>query len=723
MSRGQQSGFFRRVCKSALPYSGRTDLAPSARKRGQCPLRLNVESLEERTLLAVRAVGPVDPVTGFPKFYQDSNGLALEQCLVAPVENPADPCGLGPIRGVFNLPNPAAPVSVPDNFPVEVAYTFDTALMTTNGGGKALFVMAYTGFFPSGAAFLDGDQTTFARIRFRVDNMVPGETYTITHPYGVDVFTNVAGGRRGINFTEDIGLVPIRFAIPGVFDPFALPLESRADPFLKWDPAVAPAAPAGFIGDGVLPHKVVGSPFGTNFFRIAGPNIGGAGVNSIQTDLFTVIGKIAFGNVSGMQYEDLNGNGAKDAGEPGLTGGTINLTGTDALGNLVNRTTTTSADNPATPVNEAGTYVFSGMDPGTYTVSEILPTAPPVWVQSAPAGGTHTVTLTTGVDAANLDFGNYRLGAIQGLKFEDLNRNGAKAANEPGLAGWTIMVTGTDGSGNPVNPPAATTAADGTYSFADLPPGSYTISEVQQTDWSQTAPTGGTHSVTLTSGQTATGKNFGNIFGNAAVLQADPFNSGKSVLRVLGTRGNDSISVSQAASGVSVTINGRKYGPFDPNVVSRIIARGLDGNDSISLSSRVTLPAWLDGGIGNDNLTGGGGRDIMVGGLGKDQLKSSNNDDIYIAGRYMGGSTMDALDSALAGIMSDWSSNLSYGDRVSRLATGSGSGQILNNTTVLADAEIDTLTDGSGSDWFFRETRDKLLSLNRNAGQRIDVEG
>ena len=37
---------------------------------------------------------------------------------------------------------------------------------------------------------------------------------------------------------------------------------------------------------------MIGSPFNTNFFRIAGPNVGGAGINTIQTTLFSVQGKI-----------------------------------------------------------------------------------------------------------------------------------------------------------------------------------------------------------------------------------------------------------------------------------------------------------------------------------------------------------------------------------------------------------------------------------------------
>src|SRR5262249_27622306 len=60
----------------------------------------------------------------------------------------------------------------------------------------------------------------------------------------------------------------------------------------RWNPAVAPAAPAGFIGDPAIDHVIIGSPFGNNFFQISGPNVGGAGVNQVRTDVFSLTGKI-----------------------------------------------------------------------------------------------------------------------------------------------------------------------------------------------------------------------------------------------------------------------------------------------------------------------------------------------------------------------------------------------------------------------------------------------
>ena len=77
--------------------------------------------------------------------------------------------------------------------------------------------------------------------------------------------------------------------------------------------------------------------------------------------------------------------------------------------------------------------------------------------------------------------------------------------SEPRLNNWTIDLTGTDYLGDPVSLTATTTlnpnnGLQGEYSFTGLLPGTYTITEVQQSGWTQTA--GGT-TITLTSGQVA----------------------------------------------------------------------------------------------------------------------------------------------------------------------------------------------------------------------------
>ncbi len=133
--------------------------------------------------------------------------------------------------------------------------------------------------------------------------MIDGAEYRITHPFGVDTHTAEAGAARGINVTEDIG------DLAGG-STFEAALGSRPSPFLRWDPAIAPAAPAGYVGDPTVDHQVTGSPYGTNIFRIEGPagsftgspnlcadvRLGDsptAADDCIETNLFSLMGKYA----------------------------------------------------------------------------------------------------------------------------------------------------------------------------------------------------------------------------------------------------------------------------------------------------------------------------------------------------------------------------------------------------------------------------------------------
>jgi hypothetical protein len=216
------------------------------------------------------AVGPTNSANGYPLWYQDFNGLRLELCLTQ-----TGFC-------ITTEPNPNLPISFPDNFGEENFYFLAESAIDLPGGGLAFYRSALESSFINGAV-INGDQIVFTRIRFRVD-LPHGGTYTITHPYGVETFTVAAGGRRAINFTSDIGLAP------GLF---TLALSGGVGPFLHSATGnVTDGAGHVFLANPILLVQVTGSPFGTNFFQIDGPDIGGPGVNSIRTDLFTLVGQI-----------------------------------------------------------------------------------------------------------------------------------------------------------------------------------------------------------------------------------------------------------------------------------------------------------------------------------------------------------------------------------------------------------------------------------------------
>jgi hypothetical protein len=250
-----------------------------------------------------------------------------------------------------------------------------------------------------------------------------------------------------------------------------------------------------------------------------------AGVDHLGNDF----GNYQNGTKSGTKFDDLNGNGVRNTGEPGIGGVEIHLSGTDGQGNAAHLHTTTAAD---------GTYSISA-PPGSYTACETVPAG---YTQSFPtsitAGSTAcvaphsgrgwTVTLASGGTDSGNDFGNFRNGTKSGMKFDDLNGNGVRNTGEPGIGGVEIHLFGTDGQGNAVHL-HTTTAANGTYSIS-APPGSYTACETVPAGYTQSFPKSGTagstacaapHSgrgwmVTLTSGGTDSGNNFGN-FRNATI--------------------------------------------------------------------------------------------------------------------------------------------------------------------------------------------------------------
>jgi choice-of-anchor A domain-containing protein/RHS repeat-associated protein len=81
---------------------------------------------------------------------------------------------------------------------------------------------------------------------------------------------------------------------------------------------------------------------------------------------------------------------------------------------------------------------------------------------------------------------------------------------EPGLPGWTIYLD-MAGTGHFVpGDPSAVTDALGNYSFSNIAPGTYTVREVPQTGWMQTAPAAQSWTVTVTSGGLVSGVDFGN---------------------------------------------------------------------------------------------------------------------------------------------------------------------------------------------------------------------
>jgi uncharacterized repeat protein (TIGR01451 family) len=294
------------------------------------------------------------------------------------------------------------------------------------------------------------------------------------------------------------------------------------------------------------------------------------------------------GSLSGSVYVDYSpaipantNNGVRDAGEAGIAGVTVTLTGTDANGASINRTAVTDAN---------GDYAFADLlaaGPAGYTVSEgAIPASAGRFLDGKDRAGTaggstavndviSSIALGAGVQASGYLFGELIGASISGKVFLDRNNNGVQdAPEEIGLANVPIVITGTDdrGAAFTLN---LTTGADGAYSAPDLRPGTYTITEPAQpldTTNGQTiaGSAGGTATpittlpsaisgIVLGVGVSSTGNNFAEIPNNAEVRGRVWFDLNNNGVIDAGERG---------IAGVTIELTGT-------DVLGRAVSRSL----------------------------------------------------------------------------------------------------------------------------------------------------
>lgn len=218
-------------------------------------------------------------------------------------------------------------------------------------------------------------------------------------------------------------------------------------------------------------------------------------------------GYFRIARISDYVWEDEDGNGLQDGGEPALDGIGVELQ--DDMGGAV-----TDADGaPVGPTSTAGggLYEFTNLRPGIYRVL-FTDQAPTYFRTIANAAGgptyagdvandsdademtglTFDIELESNTDEEDIDAGYFESGMIEGVVWEDCNGNGIRDGGEALLAGWTVEITTatggpvTDVFGNPVGP--VVTDGSGRYVFPDLPPGDYRIVWTLMGGWDYTDP-------------------------------------------------------------------------------------------------------------------------------------------------------------------------------------------------------------------------------------------
>ena len=169
--------------------------------------------------------------------------------------------------------------------------------------------------------------------------------------------------------------------------------------------------------------------------------------------------------ISGNVYLDQNRDKTKNTGDLPQGGVTVKLV--DASGTVV-ATTTTDTD---------GNYSFTGLGDGTYTVA-VDKTGPLASTEQTedPSGNadsrSQAITFTRNdPDVTNVNFGYAEDYTVSGTVYYDKDRSETLNNGEPGFDGVTVNLL--DEAGATVA--TTTTKADGTYSFAKLPAGKYTV--------------------------------------------------------------------------------------------------------------------------------------------------------------------------------------------------------------------------------------------------------
>ncbi|MFH1671106.1 MAG: LamG-like jellyroll fold domain-containing protein [Patescibacteria group bacterium] len=240
------------------------------------------------------------------------------------------------------------------------------------------------------------------------------------------------------------------------------------------------------------PHKVTLSQQNSNAM--------GTG-SHMPSALFLIKHVTGTGTISGTVWNDVNGDGVKDAAETsGFSGVTLELTGT---------TTTGAALSLETQTNLAGTFSFTG---AAVSLASGYTTSVNVGAGLLSSGYLNTNFTSSGGNivgtgsSITIEFGYVQASTISGSVFIDTDEDGIKDPLEAIVAGATVTLTGTSATGGTIS--LRTLSTGGEYTFSNLPPsqGAYTV--VCSIPASFEVITTASRSVAITSGGTNDNQDF-----------------------------------------------------------------------------------------------------------------------------------------------------------------------------------------------------------------------
>lgn len=224
-------------------------------------------------------------------------------------------------------------------------------------------------------------------------------------------------------------------------------------------------------------------------------------------------------------------------------------------------------------------------------------------------------------------------------------------------------------------------------------------------------------------------------------------------VRVLATSGNDVMLVTGSlVRELGAVVDFRGAG------IEQLTLDAGSGNDVVSiLGSPPGAFVRLQGGAGNDVLTGSDGAELLSGGEGNDVVNGGGGDDLYLGGSgddtltavlsrgrtlLIGGAGRDTLsggglgslliggttdydnnEAALRSIAATWARrDLTYAQRLTQLRIGGPTNgtNVLTATTVRRDNSRDALFGSAGQDWFWSAPLDLDRIIGRLANEQVN---
>jgi hypothetical protein len=192
-------------------------------------------------------------------------------------------------------------------------------------------------------------------------------------------------------------------------------------------------------------------------------------------------------------------------------------------------------------------------------------------------------------------------------------------------------------------------------------------------------------------------------------------------LVITGSAGDDVVRLKPHGKMLRVYANflpaGAHFLAVRRKAVNEVLMQLGDGNDRASVAPSLRLPVVIVGGAGDDKLTAGGGRSLLIGGLGRDVLdaaRTGRSGSILIGGS----TTLDANDAALSAILAEWSSSRPRNARIANVERGCGGHRRLNGdaflkpTALIDDGVRDILSGNAQRDWFIPGAGDAVVKLN-----------